>query len=99
MYVRRLIWDPWNVIHIARHGITPEEAEQACHGRHITLATHHDRLLLLGVTAGGRTIILILHPEGDDIYYAVTARPASRKERAFYQTNVTGGDDAEDDSQ
>ncbi len=30
--VRRLIWGPGNVAHIARHAVTPEEVEEVCHG-------------------------------------------------------------------
>ena len=29
--IRRLIWDAWNIAHIARHNVTPEEVEQVCH--------------------------------------------------------------------
>lgn len=27
-------WDDWNLTHIARHGVGPEEAEYAAHGHH-----------------------------------------------------------------
>jgi hypothetical protein len=30
-------------------------------------------------------LAIILDPEGRGVYYPVTARPASRKERALYQ--------------
>ena len=33
--VGRLIWDPWNIGHIARHDVTPEEVEQVCRGPHV----------------------------------------------------------------
>jgi hypothetical protein len=31
--VRRLVWDAWNVPHIARHDVTPDEVEAACHAQ------------------------------------------------------------------
>ena len=30
--IRRLIWDSWNITHIARHDVTPDEVEDVCHG-------------------------------------------------------------------
>ena len=90
--VRRLVWDPWNVAHIARHGVTPDEAEEVCHGAPVTSTTHHDRLRVIGPTQAGRMLTVILDSEPDqvDVYYPVSARPASRKERRRY-TELTGG--------
>jgi hypothetical protein len=28
LFVRRLIWDTWNIAHIARHDVIPEEVEE-----------------------------------------------------------------------
>jgi len=33
--IRRLRWDAWNIAHIARHAVAPEEVEQVCHGNFI----------------------------------------------------------------
>lgn len=82
--IRRLIWDPWNVAHIARHQVTPEEAEEVCHGPVWTSATYAGRLRVVGPTQAGRMITVILAPRDSGIYYPVTARPASRKERKLY---------------
>lgn len=30
MIIRKLIWDEWNIEHIARHHVSPEEVEQIC---------------------------------------------------------------------
>jgi uncharacterized protein len=84
-FVRRLIWDAWNVAHIARHQVTPEEVEQTCHGAPETLTGKKGRLLLIGPTTAGRMIAAVLEPLGRGVFYPVTARPASRKERRYYQ--------------
>jgi uncharacterized DUF497 family protein len=83
--VRRLRWDPGNLAHIARHQVTREEVEEACHGKHVARQTHHGRLLLIGATRAGRMIAVVLDPEGEDVHYPVTARSASRKERRRYE--------------
>jgi uncharacterized protein len=84
LLVRRLIWDAWNVGHIARHAVLPEDVEQVCHSNPVVQAGKKGRLLVLGPTGDGRVLAVILDPEPDaGIYYPVTARPASRRERAI----------------
>jgi len=41
-------------------------------------------------TRKGRMLTVILAPKGENVYYAVTARPASRKERSLYTTHQGG---------
>lgn len=90
--IRRLIWDPWNVAHIARHGVTPEEVEEACHaGDPYTDQGKQGRIRLLGLTVSGRMLAVILDPESEQgAYYPVTARAASRKERRLYRQQKGG---------
>ncbi|MBI3734738.1 MAG: BrnT family toxin [Chloroflexi bacterium] len=88
--IRRLVWDDWNVAHIARHQVVPAEVEQVCHGDHLVRETHHTRLMLIGPTRRGRMLVIILAPEADDQYYVVTARPADRRERRLYEQEQRG---------
>jgi uncharacterized protein len=88
--VRRLRWDPWNVEHIARHEVTMEEVEGVCRGEPLAQQSHQGRMVLIGPTPAGRVLAVILEPEGFGVYYPVTARPASRKERALYDQNEGG---------
>lgn len=83
--VDRLVWDAWNVAHIARHQVVPEEVEEVCHRQPMVSQAYGGRLRVVGATAGLRLLTVILAPEGDDIYYCVTARPADRKERRLYR--------------
>jgi hypothetical protein len=32
LVVRTLVWDAFNVSHIAEHGVSPDEVEQVCQG-------------------------------------------------------------------
>ena len=92
VYIRRLIWDPANVAHIARHQVTPDEVEQVCHGEYASSQTYAGRLRIVGPTARRRMLTVILAPKGRSAFYPVTARPASRKERQRY-TELKGGGD------
>ena len=83
--IRRLRWDPGNISHIARHSVTIEEAEEACHGDPATLQSYLGRIIVIGPTQAGRMLAVVLEPEGTDAYRPVTARPASRRERRYYQ--------------
>ena len=91
VYVRRLIWDAWNVAHIARHQVLHEEVEQVSHGNFLSSGTYAGRLRIIGPTARGRLLTAILAPRGRGVYYPVTARPASRNERRLYNQQSRGG--------
>jgi uncharacterized DUF497 family protein len=86
--IRKLIWDPWNVQHIARHDVRPQEVEEVCHNRYIVRNAKYGRLMLIGVTDLGRTLVVVLAREDEDVYYPITARPADRKERRIYSEEV-----------
>ena len=85
IHIRRLRWENWNIAHIARHGVTPEEVEEVCHGDFFLLQGTKRRIILIGPTDAGQILAVVLEHEGEGNYYPVTARPASRKERSWYQ--------------
>jgi uncharacterized protein len=91
VYVRRLIWNPGGVAHVARHQVTPDEVEEVCHGEHIVRQAYGGRIMLIGLTRANKMLSVILEPEGEDVYYPVTARSASRKEQRIYR-NEKGGE-------
>lgn len=83
--IRFLIWDGWNVVHIARHAVTPEEVEEACRGQPIFRDSYHGRILAIGPTGSGRIIAAALDPEPDTegVYYPVTA--PTRRGRRYHE--------------
>jgi uncharacterized DUF497 family protein len=91
--VKKLMWDEHNIAHIARHGVTKEEVEQVCYNQHDAAETRDGRILLVGATEARRMLAVVLARKGDDMYYPVTARPASRKERREY-AEAEGGEKA-----
>jgi len=90
LVVKRLVWDEWNGAHIARHDIIPEAVEEVCHNNPLVSRTYNDRLRLVGLTAEGEIVTVILAPQGREIYYPITARPATRKERQLYRAQKGG---------
>jgi uncharacterized DUF497 family protein len=80
------------VAHIGRHGVTLEEVEQVCHGPFIVRQAYSGRLMLIGPTLEQRMLTVILEPEPDrsGVYYPVTARPASRRDRSRYREEQGG---------
>ena len=84
--VRQLIWDDWNVAHIARHGVSPYEVEEVCHSDYLAVAGHSNRIIVLGPTDAGLLLAVVLNAQvNEGVYYVVTARPASKKERGYYR--------------
>ena len=80
-----LRWDPVNVAHIWRHGVGTNEVAEVVDGAPIVEPGHTGRtVLIVGPMLTGRMLAVVLEPEGAEIYYPVTARPASRKERRRY---------------
>ena len=91
IYIRLLMWDTWNVPHIARHQVSPEEVEDVFQGEPVTSDTYKGRLRVVGPTRSGRMLTVILAPEAEEgVYYPVTARPADRRERRNYEQHMRG---------
>ena len=86
VFVRRLLWDLWNVSHIAQHGVTVDDVEEACARSPLEYETYAGRLRLVGRNAAGNLLTIIVAPTPDDgVYYTVTARPAAKKEQQLYR--------------
>ena len=87
--ISRLLWDPWNVQHIARHSVTPAEVEQVCESAFIARRSYAGRILLIGPTYANRVLVVVLEPVDESSHYVITARPASRKERRLHLDEAT----------
>ncbi len=92
--IKRLVWDEGNVIHIARHSVTPDEVEPVCQSDHAALDVKKGRIAVVGPTLTGRILFVVLDPEPEDgVYYPVTAHVADKKERERYRQEK-GGEEA-----
>lgn len=84
MVVTKLIWDTWNVDHIARHSVMPDEVEEVCKKSFFASQTYERRIRIIGKTRSGKILTIILAPKGRNEYYPVTARSASHSEQRIY---------------
>ena len=85
MRITSLLWDDDTVEHLAQHGVSPEEAEQACRIRPYTLRTRGGRYLVLGHTDAGRYLTVIVAPLGGGQAKIITAREMTLLERRRYE--------------
>jgi uncharacterized DUF497 family protein len=80
-------WDARNVRHIARHGITTEEAEQVLRNDPLVLQYQNhvaeERVLCLGQTNNGR-LLAVVYVERDSAIRIVTAYTMNRQQEEIY---------------
>lgn len=83
-------WDRANLDHIARHGVTADEAEQVVLGDPLDIEMQvaepdnsEERLLQLGVTAKGR-ILQLLTTWRDGKVRVISAWDAPRQVKTYY---------------
>jgi uncharacterized DUF497 family protein len=94
--VKRYLWELENIFHIARHGITTDDVEEALNERTLNKKTYKGRILAIGITNQEKIIATVLeYVTYKDAYYIVTARPASKKERKEYELFETNYDKKE----
>jgi uncharacterized DUF497 family protein len=89
--VTRLIWDDWNVAHIAKHDVTAEQVEELIQGIYVMKEAHSGRFMILGQANAKRVLGVVVQFRGSLGYYVVTARPANHTERRIYQTEIEKG--------
>ncbi|HLW02706.1 MAG TPA: hypothetical protein VKT82_28890 [Ktedonobacterales bacterium] len=95
IFIKHLVWDDWNKTHIARHNVTPDEVEEMCQADPQTDGAKKGRIRVTGKTSTGRIISAFLDPESEEgVYYTVSCRDASKKERRAYETWIKGGEAA-----
>ncbi len=80
----RFDWDDANRGHIARHGVTPDETEEAFNGDTLQLAAYvlygEQRYEDLGITDSGRILFLVTTVRGGSIR-PITAFDATRNQK------------------
>jgi uncharacterized DUF497 family protein len=80
-------WDAANIQHLARHGVTPKEAEEAVLIDPLVASVQshetEDRILCFGRTVSGR-LLTVLYTERRGRIRVVTAYPMSRPQQKLY---------------
>jgi len=81
MVIRKLIWDSWNIEHISRHNVEPNEVEAVCGAKNLFNKWKNKTYRVIGQTAEGRFLTIFLAPRENQHYYPVTARDSTDRER------------------
>ncbi|MCK4476376.1 MAG: hypothetical protein KAU16_06580 [Methanophagales archaeon] len=86
IYIRELLWNDWNIDHIARHNVSPHEVEEVCYSNPSVSRARNKTLRIIGQTYSGRFLTIFLAPRGKGSYFVVTTREATEAERRrFYK--------------
>jgi uncharacterized DUF497 family protein len=82
-------WDEANLAHLARHSVTPEEAEQVMLSDPLDLGMelveNEERYLNLGSTRRGRVLLAITSWRGNRVRVVTAFDPIKRLVRFYYQ--------------
>ncbi len=81
--VKEVIWDDFNIAHIGEHNVSVDEVEDVCNGKVEAYLGHSNRFMAIGKTKSGRILSIVLAQKSKGVFYPVTARDASRKERRW----------------
>jgi hypothetical protein len=86
----RFDWDENNIRHLARHRISPEEAEQAIldpEAKMLEIQTSEgdeERVKAIGRTADGRILVTVFAFRGEAIRLVTAYRAAIREQRLYF---------------
>lgn len=77
-----VLWTEESEAHIARHGVTSAEVEQALYGRpRLSVAGRGGTRLVLGTSGTGRYLFVVVAEAADGRDFVVTAREMTDNER------------------
>jgi uncharacterized DUF497 family protein len=83
-----IVWDDWNSAHVEKHGTDRDAVDLVCYGRPVRYKeSYKNRTIVIGTGYERRILTVIVGPVPDmpdGSFYVFSARPASRKERAYY---------------
>lgn len=90
--IKQLIWDDWNIEHIGKHNISPDEVQEVCDGNRIEREAYNNRIFVVGPTKNGRMLSVILEPtEKQEVYKPIIAFVASKRSIKDYHEEVKQG--------
>lgn len=84
--IRGFLWDDDNVAHIARHGVDPEDVEDALTGNPLVFRGPDGRYLAYGKTTTGRLLFVVYAPRRGGRIRVLTARNMTDREKRLYRS-------------
>ncbi|MBI4309231.1 MAG: BrnT family toxin [Candidatus Omnitrophica bacterium] len=85
MTIQQFEWNEWNIEHIDRHNVTPQEVEEACFNQSVCRKTREGLFLIYGQTDSGRYLLTVIRLKNRSTAYTITSRPMTEKEKHFYR--------------
>ena len=85
MRVNRFEWDIRNVRHIGRHGVKPDEAEEAFQNEPVFRKGRSGFHILYGRTEEGRYLFVVYVRKSGGVIRIVTTRNMTPTERRYYR--------------
>ena len=81
-----ITWTEESEDHIARHGVTPEEVQEALYTRPRWITPgRSETTLVFAMTNAGRHLLVVIAPALDGGVYVVTARDLTDSERRTFR--------------
>ncbi|WP_399538547.1 BrnT family toxin [uncultured Paenibacillus sp.] len=79
------MWDDYNIDHIGRHGVDPDEAEEAFWDEdRLPFDAHSGHRGIIGATDAGRRLVVIFVKKDGARIRVITARNATEDEKRVY---------------
>ncbi len=80
-------WNEWNIEHIARHAVMPEEAEHVLNyaRRPYPQGLGQGKFLAVGRTAQGRYVQVVYVFDPTDVVFVIHARPLGDQEKRRFR--------------
>lgn len=80
-------WIEWNVEHIGKHGVRPEEAEMVVENatRPFPMQPEKDKYLVWGRGDGGRFLQVVYLMDDDETVFVIHSRGLTEREKHRYR--------------
>ena len=80
-------WNQWNIEHLAKHGVEPEEAEEVVENaeRPYPRRIPDDKLLVWGPGRGGRLLQVIFVVDDDGTAFVIHGRELTNREKGLHR--------------
>jgi len=80
-------WNQWNIEHLARHGVDPEEAEEVVTAskRPYPRWIGENKLLVWGPGRGGRLLQVIFVVDDDGTAFVIHGRELTKREKGLHR--------------
>ncbi len=84
MYITGFEWNEWDIEHITKHNVTPQEVEEACYNQPISRRTKDGLYIVYGQSDAGRYLFIVVRYKASGLIYVITARTMNRNEQRYY---------------